>query len=207
MRSLVYSGMIYLLVFAASGAANAGEGKGDGAVGVAERHRSLSDAFHTYSIRLGVESAGPILFRDTPDQQIEATTVFQLGGRLAFWFGDELKDVHRFGLGLGYSSVATAPSRKLSFVDAYLLYETGHPLILQAGLGASFARGTTDFADQYGGLYGALALRYSFRRQGRDSKVAISPGVVAKSYVTTGDFQNSSFFLGAQLEIAYDLGR
>jgi len=160
-----------------------------------------------YSIRLGLESAGPVLFRDTPDGRIENTSVFQFGGHLAFLFGHERKDFHRFGLALAFNQVAKSDTRKLRFLDPYLVYETGHPLMLQVGLGASIATGTSSFADEYGGLFGLFGLRYSFTREGRDSIVSVSPGLVAKSYLVTSDVQNSSFFVGAQVEIAYSTNK
>lgn len=163
--------------------------------------------FKNYSIRLGMESAGPVLFRDTADARLEDTTVFQFGGRLAFLFGNELYDMHRFGLGVSYNFVGKSATRKLNFTDVYLLYETGHPLILQAAIGANIAGGTKAFAEEYGGVYAGLALRYSFIRPSRFSKVSVSPGLVAKSYLVTADARMSSFFVGAQLEFAYNTNK
>jgi len=163
--------------------------------------------FSNYSIRLGVESAGPILFRDTPDARLEPTSVFQYGGRLAFLFGNELTDSHRFGLGVSYNFVAKSPTRKLHFTDIYAMYETGHPLVLQASIGADIATGTSELADQYGGVYSGLALRYSFVSASRFSKISVSPGIVAKSYLVTSDAQMSSFFVGAQLEFSYNTNK
>ncbi len=163
--------------------------------------------FNNYSIRIGIESGGPLVFRDTADMRAEPTSVFQFGGRIAFLFGSELRDVHRFGLGVSYNFVAKSETRKLKFTDIYAMYEIGHPLILQVAAGASLAGGTKAFADEYGGLYGALALRYSFIRDDRWSSVSVSPGLVAKSYLVTSDARMTSFFLGAQLEFAYNTNK
>ncbi len=184
--------------------AQSDESTGDAATADAEKQTSV---FGNYSVRLGIESAGPMLFRDVPDQRLEATSVFQYGGRLAFLFGNELTDVHRFGVGASYNFVGKSETRKLGFVDLYAMYETGHPLVLQASVGANIATGTTEFADEYGGLYSALALRYSFVTASRFSAVSVSPGLVAKSYLVTSDAQMSSFFFGAQLEFSYNTNK
>lgn len=168
------------------------------------QERTFTDIKENFSIRLGMESAGPIRFNDSPDQRLEKTTVFQYGGRLAVLLGDEAKDAHRLGLGVSHNFVAKSESRKLNFTDVYLMYETGHPLVLQLHSGLSIAGGTAELADDHGGLYNAAALRYSFDRPGTSSKIRVTPGLVAKSYLNTGDARNSSFFVGAQIELTYN---
>ena len=169
--------------------------------------RTFADIIDNFSVRIGLESAGPILFNDTEDQQLERTTVFQYGARLAFLFGDEHRDAHRLGLGLAYNFVADSESRDLKFIDPYLMYEAGHPFVLQLHGGASIATGTKDLADDHGGLYSAAALRYSLDRADRSSMFRVSPGLIAKSYLVTGDMSDSSFFVGAQIEFTYNTNK
>lgn len=169
----------------------------------AAKARSFSDITENFSVRIGLESAGPLLFEDTADQRLERTTVFQYGGRLAFLFGSEHKDSHRVGLGVSYNFVAKSESRDMQFVDPYLMYETGYPFVLQLHAGASLATGTKELADAHGGLYSAAALRYSLDRTG-SAIFRVSPGIVAKSYLVTSDMRNSSFFVGGQVEFTFN---
>ncbi len=77
---------------------------------------SAATLFDNYSIRLGFQAAGPLLFRDVPDGRVEQTSVFQFGPRFEFMFGNEVRDVHRVGLGFSYLPVARSDSRHLTFV-------------------------------------------------------------------------------------------
>ena len=163
-----------------------------------------AEFFNNYSLRLGLESGGPLLFRDAPDGRVEETTAFQFGGRLAGVFGHELKDTHRGGLGVSYLSIANAESRSLAFIPVYLMYETGQPLILQGTLGANLTAGTKGFKGHYAGVHTGLALRYSFRDMTSWSDVMVSPGIAAKANLATDNMEYSSVFLGAQVEIMYD---
>jgi hypothetical protein len=160
--------------------------------------------FDNYSIRLGLQSAGPLHFRDTPDGRVEQTSVFEFGPRLAFLFGNEVRDIHRAGLGLSYISVARSDTRKLAFIPIYLMYEIGHPLVLQASAGANIASGSSNFTGKYGGVYTALALRYSFQSVDKWSPITVSPGIATMANLSTESMQYSSVFLGAQLEISYN---
>ena len=162
------------------------------------------DFFDNYSLRLGFEMAGPLLFRDTPDAAVEETTVYQLGPRLAVLFGHEVSNFHRAGLGFSYLFVGKSASRSLTFIPLYLLHEVGHPLILQTVLGANLTSGTQGFADNYSGVHTGLALRYSFLSADRWSPVTLSPGIAAKANLVTGDMQYSSVFVGAQVEIMFN---
>jgi hypothetical protein len=157
-----------------------------------------------YSIRLGLEAAGPLMFRDTPDGLSEDTSVFAIGPRLGFLFGNELTDVHRGGIGLSYLPTARSDSRDLALIPIYLMYETGHPLVLQLRAGYAVATGTEDFKDNYGGFHAGMALRYSFLSQEKWSPVSVSPGILAFTNLSTESMQYSSAFLGAQVEIAYN---
>lgn len=157
-----------------------------------------------FSIRAGFEAAGPLVFRDTPDRLSEDTSVFAIGPRLGFLLGNELTDVHRAGIGLSYLPTARSDSRHLSFIPVYLMYETGHPLILQLRAGAAFATGTEGFKSNYGGLHAGMALRYSFLTEEKWSPVSVSPGLLAFTNISTESMQYSSAFLGVQLEIAYN---
>jgi len=157
-----------------------------------------------FSIRAGVEAAGPLAFRDTPDGLSEETSVFAIGPRLGFLFGNELTDLHRGGIGLSYLPTARSDSRNLALVPIYLMYETGHPLILQLRAGAALATGSDDFKSNYGGFHAGMALRYSFLTEEKWSPVSVSPGLLAFTNLSTESMQYSSAFLGVQLEIAYN---
>jgi hypothetical protein len=159
--------------------------------------------FDNYSIRLGFQSGGPLLFRDTQDGRVEQTSVFQFGPRVAFLFGNEVRDVHRAGIGFAYLPTARSDSRHLRFIPIYLMYETGHPLVLQATMGANIATGTAGFSN-YGGVHTGVALRYSFLSESRWSPVTVSPGIVANANVSTSNMQYSSAFLGAQIDVSYN---
>ncbi|MCX5744256.1 MAG: hypothetical protein NT062_17340, partial [Proteobacteria bacterium] len=104
--------------------------------------RALSDITGSYQLQLAMTSAGPILFKDTPDRMLEKTSAFEYGGRLAFLLGNERLDAHRFGLGIAYDLAARSDSRKLALITPQLIYETGHPLILQLAVGAAIGNGT-----------------------------------------------------------------
>jgi hypothetical protein len=119
-------------------------------------------------------------------------------------FGHEVKDIHRVGLGFSYLSVAKSDSRHMNFIPIYLMYEIGHPLILQASAGANIATGSSGFAKNYTGVETGLALRYSFQSMAKWSPVTVSPGIAARANISTESMQYSSVFLGAQLEISYN---
>ena len=182
-----------------AGASASGQATLEGATG-----GGSSSLTSNYSIRAGVEAAGPLMFRDTPDGLSEETSVFAIGPRLGFLFGNELTDVHRAGLGFSYLPTARSDSRSLSLIPIYLMYETGHPLILQLRAGAALATGTEDFKGNYGGLHAGMALRYSFLTEEKWSPVSVSPGLLAFTNISTESMQYSSAFLGVQLEIAYN---
>jgi hypothetical protein len=164
---------------------------------------SLSDFFDNYSIRFGLEGAGPLHFRDTPDGRVEQTGVFQFGPKLAFLFGHELKDIHRAGLQISYFSVAKSDNRSLKFIPIDLVYEIGHPLILQVLLGYN-AQAGTGFESKYGGLSTGMALRYSFQSLEKWSPVTVSPGIVTRANLSSDSMQYSTVFLGAQIEVSYN---
>jgi hypothetical protein len=163
-----------------------------------------SGFFDNYSFRLGLQAAGPLLFRDVPDQRVQETTVFQYGPRMAFLFGHEVKDIHRAGLGVAYLPTAKSHSRSVAFLPIFLQYEIGHPLVLQAAAGANVTLGTAGFAGKYSGLHTGMALRYSFQALDKWSPITVSPGIAAQANVSTSAVQYSSMFLGAQIEIMYD---
>ncbi len=169
--------------------------------------RTFGAIFDNFSVRLGMESAGPILFHDTKDQKLERTSVFQYGGRFAVVVGDEHRDAHRLGLGVAYNFVAKSESRNLNFVDPYLIYETGHRFVMQLHAGASIPTGSKALADAHGGLYNAIALRYSFDQEDDPSAIRVSPGLIAKSYVVTKNMSSSSYFIGAQLEFSFNTNK
>jgi hypothetical protein len=189
----------------ASAQGNVGMQLGDSSSASASSSSSSSAVgiFDNYSIRLGLEGAGPLHFRDTPDGKVEQTTVFLFGPKIAFLFGHELKDIHRFGLQLSYQSVAKADNRSLKFIPIDLIYEIGHPLVLQVLAGYNVQAGT-GFESKYGGLSTGMAFRYDFQSENKWSPVTVSPGIVARANVSGDSMQYSTVFLGAQLDVAYD---
>lgn len=164
---------------------------------------SLSEFFDNYSLRFGLEAAGPLHFRDAPDGRVEQTTVFPFGFKLAFLFGHEVKDIHRAGLQLSYLSVAKSDNRSLKMIPIDLVYEIGHPLVLQVLLGYN-AQAGSGFESKYGGLSTGMALRYSFQSLEKWSPVTVSPGIIARANISSDSMQYSTVFLGAQLEVSYD---
>jgi len=169
--------------------------------------RSFKSAFQNLSIRLAVEAAGPLLFPDVPDATLEATTVYQFGGRFSVVFGDELRDVHRIGFGVAYDFAAQSESRKLSFLQPRFIYETGHPLVFHLGLGGNIGLGTEDYAMRYSGLGLEAGLRFSFLRARRWSPISVSPGLLARLYIVPTDLRMASAFLGMQIEVSYNTNR
>ncbi len=165
--------------------------------------RPFKSVFSNFQIHLGLEIAGPVLFADTPDATLESTTTFQYGGRIAFMFGQEILDLHRLGIGVSYDFVAQSDTRELSFVAPYLIYEIGHPLILQVSLGGSVGVGTAGYASNYTGVHTGVALRYSFLRAKRLSPISVSLGLTGKFVFAVRDLRYSSAFVGAQIEIIY----
>ncbi len=168
--------------------------------------RRFSDVTSSYQLHLSMDSAGPLLFQDTPDHMLDTTTAFEYGGRAAFLLGDERLDLHRFGLGVGYDLAAKSESRKLAFITPQLVYETGHPLILQLAVGAAIGSGTSGFASNYSGVYTGATLRWSFLDKRSTAPVSVSFGLTGRVVAATKDLQYSSAFVGGQLEIIFHLG-
>lgn len=159
--------------------------------------------FKSYQVHLGLQAGGPLLFKDTPDARLQSTSAFQFGGHLAFLFGTELRHLHRFGLGLAFATLAKSDTRDAETVTPYLVYEIGHPIVLQAGLGWAIGVGTSNFAENYSGFYAGAALRYSFRSEKHPSPVGVSLGVTGSFVAATKSLQYSTAFLGAQIEMIY----
>jgi hypothetical protein len=172
----------------------------------AVHQRTLGDITGSYQLQLEMDSAGPVLFKDTPDKMLAKTTAFEYGGRLAFFLGNERLDAHRFGIGVGYDLVARSDTRDLALITPQLMYETGHPLILQVALGAAIGSGTSGFASNYGGFYSAATLRYSFLDKSRPSPVSVSFGLTGRVVAASTDLQYSSAFVGGQIELVFHLG-
>lgn len=188
---------------AASGAVQGNVGLQLGSSNSTTGGGSLSEFFDNYSLRLGLEAAGALHFRDAPDGKVEQTTVFPFGFKLAFLFGHEVKDIHRAGLQLSYLSVAKSDTRSLKMIPIDLIYEIGHPLVLQVLLGYN-AQAGSGFESKYGGLSTGMALRYSFQSLEKWSPVTVSPGIIARANISSDSMQYSTVFLGAQLEVSYD---
>ena len=171
-----------------------------------EPARKFGDITRSYQLQLAMASAGPVLFRDTPDQMLETTTAFEYGGRLGFLLGNERLDAHRIGLGVGYDHAARSDSRNLAFITPQLLVETGHPLILQLAVGGAIGTGTDHFASNYSGVFTGATLRYSFLDKHRTSPVSLSFGLTGRVIAATKDLQYSSAFVGGQIELVFHLG-
>ncbi len=169
-------------------------------------HRSFGDTASAYTLSLGLASAAPALFKDTPDMTLSETTVFAYGGQVAVMFGDEFIDAHRLGLRISYGSVARSLERSLTLITPMATYQTGHPLQLEVGLGWAIPRGTAGFADNYGGLSSAATLRWSFRRASAPAKVGVGLGVTGQVIAATSDFDYSSAYVGAHVDIRFHLG-
>lgn len=159
--------------------------------------------FDNYSIRFGLEAAGPLHFRDVPDGRVEETSVFEYGAKVGFLFGNELTDIHRGGLQISYLPIAKSDTRNLKLIPIDLVYEIGHPLVLQVLLGYNIQAGT-GFDSKYGGLSTGLALRYSFQSLQKWSPITVSPGIVSRANISSDSWQYSTVFLGAQLEFSYN---
>jgi hypothetical protein len=172
----------------------------------AVHERKLGDITSSYQLQLAMDSAGPLMFKDTPDMKLEKTTAFEYGGRLAFFLGNERLDAHRFGIGVGYDVAARSDSRQLNMITPQLMYETGHPLILQLGLGLAMGNGTAGFASNYGGFATGATLRYSFLDKDKASPVSVSFGLTGKFVASTTSLQYSSAFVGGQIELVFHLG-
>lgn len=168
--------------------------------------RPLGVKLHAISLEVGLDSAAPLRLTDTADMRTEPTRAFLFGGHVGVAIGDPLRDAHRLGVAIGYATVARSASRSLALVTPRLTYETGHPLMLQVGLGWAIPTGTAGFADQYGGVLTTAALRYSFRRAVPRSLVGATLGLTGQVVAATKAFERSSVFLGAQLDLHLQLG-
>ncbi len=163
--------------------------------------------FQGFEVGIGLDGGGPVLFRDTPDDQIEPATVFQYGTRLSFRLGDPEVHLHRVGLGLGIHSLARSGSRTLGAVDPMALYATGRATEVQLGLGwrvglAGDGFDITGGKVPYSGPLGMLELRHSFL----DGEARVPMGLVAGLFAegslgSPTDF--STAFVGARIDLTY----
>jgi len=158
-----------------------------------------------FNVGLGIDAAGPLQFRDSPDTILDSPTVFQTGGRLTFRWGDPRRDSHRIGLGLGYHSLARrADGSRLSAFTPELLYATGGLTEVQVGLGyqvglASADSFTVDAKVPYSGLHAGLELRHSFIPE-TGAPLGIVVGLFAEGTLGSPTTY-SSLFAGARVEI------
>lgn len=207
--------LVPLMVSLLSGSAAADEGIGDAdgspgdepAGGAPAAARTFTDAFAAYQLELTASAAGPLRFRDTPDMTLDSTTVMVLGGRLGFGFGDPRRDNHRLGIAVGYQAVARSEARKLAVIVPQLTYETGHPLVLRVGLGYAIPRGTSAFADNYGGAYTSAALAWSFLDRDRPGARVSAALALTAELIVAGDADYTSAYLGGDLSFRFHLGR
>lgn len=132
--------------------------------------------------------------------------MFLLGGHLGFVYGDELVDAHRFGISVAYDSIARSTDRTMALITPMVTYETGFPFQLEVGLGWSIPKGTTDFADNYGGVTSQATLRWAFQNRAKPSKVSVGLGLIGRVTATTSNFDYSSAFIGAQIDLGYHFG-
>lgn len=163
--------------------------------------------FSRFEVGLGLSGSGPLLFRDTPDAQIEPPSVFAYGTRLTFRFGDPEVDAHRFGLGVGFQSLARSGSRKLGAIDPVLLYATGGATEVQWGLGARVALASDGFSlsdgsTPYTGPLSSLELRRSFIDGEADVPMGFVAGLFAEAALGSPT-TFSSVFVGARMDLTF----
>lgn len=156
-----------------------------------------------YQLHFGTMAAGPLLFNDIPNHQLDHVDAIEYGGTVAFLLGTELRDLHRYGLGFSGGMVAQSAARSAGFLTPYLVYEIGHPLVLQARAGYAIGVGSGGYAERYGGFFFGSALRWSFRSNERTSPIGVSLGVGAGLVLATSEIQYSSVFVGPQIEVIY----
>lgn len=203
-RLVSFCALLPIPLTVATASAETGASSSSGAAVVETTRPGLLGAFQ---VGFAVSSAGPVLFGDVPDTTLDQTTVFEYGGRLAFRFGDPRYHAHRFGVAADYSLVARSDARKLRFLTPQLLYQTGSRLALELGLGWAAGLGTAHYAGEYSGFYSGAELRYAFRQPGDGSHVGVTFGLLGRVVLAKGDLQQSSSFVGAQIEFTYQKGK
>lgn len=160
-----------------------------------------------WALSLELRGGGPLYFGDTHDATLEPTTVFARGAAIGYLYGDELARAHRFGLALGYDWIARSDTRRLSLLVPEFRYQTGRSLQLTLGLGWAAAIGTADFAKNYQGPSGSVALGWSFRDAHSPSALGVMVALVARVVLSTQETRYSSAFLGAEVTFAFHGGR
>lgn len=156
-----------------------------------------------WEIHAGFVSAGPLLFRDTPDRRLEPTTVFEYGGAISAFLGDETSRPIRYGGGASFVSVARSPSRSLQLATPFAAIEIGHPLVLQLTLGPALATGEGAWTKDHSGISTGATLRWSFRKAATPSPIAVSAGLTGRFVASTADFTRSSAFAGFVVDVQY----
>ncbi len=163
--------------------------------------------FSRWEARLGGTTAGPVLFKDAPDQRLEPTTAFQYGGQGTFLFGRVDSDFYRFGLGLGYTGMARSASRNMRLVTPRVVFETGGVINFQAGLGYAVTTGTDGFKQHYDGVYTRLAVRRDFRDLDSSSPMGVALGLCTDFIASTESMSYSSAFVGAEIDVIFHGGK
>lgn len=167
---------------------------------------ATTSLFHRFEVGVGVDAAGPLMFRDPPDARLEAPTVFQYGGRLGFRFGTPDQDPNRLGLELGWHGLAHSDSRQLNAFDPLLVLASGGATEVQVGAGARIALADAGFTvgDRvpFTGPMASLQLRHAFL----DEQAAVPVGVSVGGFVEAvlghpADY--TSVFAGARFDFTF----
>jgi hypothetical protein len=207
--TLMKTNVVLLLVlmltafFRISSAKTPSVARGGESAPVTTRYKPFNKIHKNFQVHLSFDLSGPLLFNDTPDSTIDELTAFNYGGSLTFMLGNEIRDFHRLGLGVSYHMMARSQDRKLDSITPYLAYEIGHPLVLQLRGGYAITTGTSEFAENYAGVYGGILLKYSFTNSDSTSPVSVSAGLAADAVISMEASEYSSVFVGVKLEIIY----
>ena len=168
-----------------------------------EPERPFTKVFSNFSVQLGLDTAGPVYFKDTADGRLEELSVFQYGGHLNLMFGNTFSDRQRFGLGFFFAPTAVSENRDLSYMAPYLVYETGRDWILQLEAGYNLTKSSKDLEKQYEGAYLGSGISYVFLKPSPKSPIYLSLGLKGRAIVNLDQPEYSSMFVGLQLELTY----
>lgn len=169
--------------------------------------RGEEGLFRRFEVGAGLDAGGPLLFRDTPDAQIESPTVFEYGTRLGFRFGTPGHDPNRFGVVVGWHALARSGSRKLASLDPMAVYAAGGDTEMQLGLGARVAIADEGFRLSDGrvpftGPLASLELRHAFVDDEAATPIGIVLGAFAEA-VLGSPTTYSTAFVGARIDLTY----
>lgn len=168
-----------------------------------ENARPFTKVFKNFSTQFGIDVAGPVYFKDTPDARLEELSVFQYGGHLNLLFGNSILDRQRLGVGFFFAPTAVSENRNLTFTTPYLVYETGSDWILQLETGYNLTKSSKDLRKNYEGVYLGTGISYVFLKPSMKAPVYLALGFKGRAVVNMDNPEYSSMFVGLQLEITY----